>query len=95
MLTISGIDIEAFRDKPTAQELAAIVARWHSGQQAEFLVALGEQLRFTCGGRVPVQWEHMANDLKELEVELCDGSGSELIRELADRLATPPKETDQ
>lgn len=84
--TIAGVDLSAFAKKPTPLELADIIANWDSRKQAEFLAALGERLRFRCGFRVPFQWEFLANDLRELEAELLDESGSELINELAARL---------
>lgn len=87
MSKICGIDLAAFTNKPTPQELGEIVAGWFDNDQAEFFLALGEQLRNKCGLNVGMQWEYIACAIKKLETELCDGSASELIDELQQRLA--------
>ena len=84
---ICGIPLSSLANKPEPGELAEIVAGWMDDKQAEFFLLLGEQLRHKCGLQVPMQWEFIAVALKKLEAELCDGSGSELIDELQQRLA--------
>jgi hypothetical protein len=86
MQTLCGIDARKFADKPTPEELGAIVARMNSKDQALFLMSFGEQLRFTSGGRVAMHWQYIADDVKELEEALLDGSASQLITEISQRL---------
>lgn len=85
--TVCGIDVRAFANSPTPAELGAVVAHWNSEQQAEFFLQFGEQLRNCCGNRAAMQWQHIADSIKELECELCDGSGSQLIEEIHSRIA--------
>jgi hypothetical protein len=84
--TICGIDCELFAKRPTPKELATIIAGWNSSQQADFFLDLGEQFRFQCGDRVFMQWQYIAEELMKRENELCDGSGSQLLKELTDRI---------
>jgi hypothetical protein len=83
---VCGIDLKNFKHQPTPEELGAIVASWASTEQAMFFICMGEGLRNRCGGREAMQWEYIAKDLRETEERLCDGSGSQLIEELACRL---------
>lgn len=86
MATICGIEASAFSKQPTPSELGAIVARWNSDQQAEFFLLLGEELRNCCGGSHFIQWQAISDSIKELEENLCDGSASQLIDEIHQRL---------
>lgn len=83
---VCGIALDNFKHKPTPEELGAIVAGWNSEEQAMFFICMGEGLRNRCGGRHFMQWQHIADDLKATEERLCDGSGSQLIEEIACRL---------
>lgn len=85
--TICGIPTKAFKDGPTPEELAAVIAAWNSDDQAMFFIALGEQLRNRCGGNHFMQWQYIADSIKQVEERLCDGSGSQLIDEINQRLA--------
>lgn len=87
MRTIGGIDTGLLAKQPTPDELAKIVARWNSEDQALFLVTLGEELRNCCGGRHFMQWQYIAESVASLEGRLLDGSGSQLITEIASRLS--------
>jgi hypothetical protein len=95
--TICGIDLDLLKRQPSPEELAYIVAGWNSKDQADFLIVLGEQLREQSSGRVAMQWQYIADDLSSTERRLHDESGSELIREIAQRLngrhppETPPQ----
>jgi len=86
MQTVCGIDIAKLATAPTPEELASIVARWNSEDQAMFFVTLGGELRNCCGGNHFMQWQYIADSLKEVEERLCDGSGSQLIDEVNQRL---------
>jgi hypothetical protein len=87
MQTVCGIDISKLAKAPSPDELGAIVARMNSEDQAKFFVVMGEELRNSCGGREFMQWQYIANSIKELEEQLCDGSASQLIREIQVRLS--------
>ncbi len=86
MQTICGIDVKYLTRKPTPEELAAVIAHWNSEEQAMFFISLGEELRNCCGGREFMQWQHIADSIKEVEERLCDGSGSRLIDEINQRM---------
>ncbi len=87
MQTLCGIDTTKFTQAPSPEELASIIARWNSEDQAMFLITLGEELRNCCCGREFMQWQHIADSIKDVEARLCDGSGSRLIDEINQRLA--------
>ena len=87
MQTICGIDLDKLAKKPTPEELGAIVAHWNSEDQAMFFVSLGEALRNCCGGSHFMQWQAISDSIKEVEARLCDGSASQLIDEINQRLA--------
>jgi hypothetical protein len=89
MKTICGVDLDLLKERPRPEELADIVAEWNSGQQAEFLMTLGEKLRTYCGGKVAMQWEYLARDIRDLEKRLHDDSATELLQELTERLMAP------
>lgn len=89
MQTICGIDISKLAKKPSPDELGAVVARLNSDDQAKFFLVLGEEIRNTCGGREPMQWQYIADSIKDLEEKLCDGSASQLLDELNQRLKQP------
>jgi uncharacterized Zn finger protein len=86
MQTICGIDITKLAKVPSPDELAAIVARMNSEDQAKFFVVLGEEIRNCCGGRHFMQWQYISDSIQQLEEKLCDGSASQLIDELDQRL---------
>lgn len=86
MQTICGIDTTKLANPPTPEELASIIARWNSEDQAMFLIALGEELRNCCGGSHFMQWQYIADSIKDAEERLCDGSASQLIDEINQRL---------
>jgi hypothetical protein len=86
---VCGISLDNFKHQPTPEELGAIVAGWGSTEQAMFFICMGEYLRNRSGGREPMQWQYIADDLKATEERLCDGSGSRLIQEIACRLPDP------
>lgn len=86
MQTICGIDVKFLSRRPTPQELGAIVAHWGSDEQARFFASLGEELRNSCGGIHFMQWQAISDSIKELEEEFCDGSASQLIDEINQRL---------
>ena len=88
MATICGIELENLSLAPTAEELATIVAAWCSVEQATFFMALGEKLTNICGHSVSVQWQYIADAIWDLENELSDHSGSQIIEELHERLAS-------
>lgn len=69
-LTIGGISLDAFAKQPTPQELAAIVARWDAGDQAEFLIHLEDCMVFCIGrGLLDAHYiaiaEHLLEDKEE------------------------------
>ncbi len=81
--TICGIEIGNFAKAPTPEELGAIVARMDSEDQAAFLIALGEQIHFTCAHAVKgVQYAYIRQALAAQEEHLCTGYGSEFVREI-------------
>ena len=84
--TICGVDSTLFLHPPTPKEIGALVAMWDSDKQAEFLFELGEQIRFSCNGKAPFQYQFVADRIMELEKELLDGSAREFIHEIATRL---------
>ena len=86
MQTICGIDITKFAKSPSPDELGAIVARMNSEDQAKFFCVMGEELRNSCGGNHFMQWQHIADSIRQLEETLCDGSASQLIDEINQRL---------
>ena len=86
MTTICGIEMKMFSKGPTPKELGTIVAHMPSDEQAEFFAALGEGLRNCCGGREFMQWQAIANSIRDLERNLLDGSASRLIDEINQRL---------
>ncbi len=86
MQTICGIDLRFLANKPTPEELGAVVAHMHSDDQALFLISLGEELRNCCGGHHFMQWQAISDSIKQIEEKLCDGSASQLIDELQQRL---------
>jgi len=86
MSTICGIELSHFANDPAPEELAQVVANWGSTEQAIFLMAFGEKLRHACGDRVWAQWQYIADAIGDLEDELSDGSASQLIEELHERL---------
>jgi hypothetical protein len=87
MATICGIELSHLANDPAPEELAEVVANWGAAEQAIFLMALGEKLRFACGPRVAIQWQAIAESICGLEEELADGSASQLIEEIQSRLA--------
>lgn len=86
MQTICGIDISKLAKAPSPDELGAIVARMNSDDQAKFFVAMGEHIRNCCGLRAPMQWQYIADSIEQIEEKLCDGSASQLFREIQSRL---------
>lgn len=86
MATICNIDVELFARRPSPQELAVVVAEWHDQQQADFFIALGEELRNRCNGKPFMQWQAIATAIVKTEEELCDGSASQFFREIQSRL---------
>lgn len=83
---ICGVPVSAFAERPLPEELARIVAGQDSDDQARFFMALGEDMKHMCGHRVVFQWQYIADSLAKMEAEYVDGSGSELLTELADRM---------
>lgn len=91
MQTICGIKVELFTKQPTPEEMGNILANMNSEQQALFFLSLGEELRNCCAGShfmqwQAIQWQAIADSIKLLEEKLCDGSASQLIDELQQRL---------
>lgn len=86
MRTICGIDITKLAKPPTPNELGMILAHMNSHEQAEFFMVMGEELRNCCGGREFMQWQYIADAIKELEERVLDSSGSQLILEISGRL---------
>lgn len=81
--TICGVRLDAFAKQPSPEELGAIVARWDSEDQAMFLIALGEQLKFTCSHeKYGIQLAYVRQALAAIEERLCTGYGSDLVRDL-------------
>lgn len=95
MQTICGIDTKSFAKQPTPEELGAIVAHWNSKDQAMFFVCMGEALRNCCGGSHFMQWQAISDSVAKLELELCDGSASELINEIQCRLVASAENEKQ
>jgi hypothetical protein len=87
MQTLCGIDVKYLAQRPTPEELGEIVAHWNSDDQAMFFISLGEALRNCCGGSHFMQWQAISDSIKEIEERLCDGSASQLIDEINQRLA--------
>ena len=87
MQTLCGIDVKYLARRPTPEELGAIVAHWNSEDQAMFFICMGEGLRNNCGGKHFMQWQYIADSIKTIEARLCDGSASQLIDEINQRLA--------
>jgi len=92
MQTICGIDITKLAKAPSPDELGAIVAHMNSEDQAKFFVVMGEEIRNGAGGRAAMQWQYIADSIKKLEEKLCDGSASQLIDEIHQRLETTAAE---
>lgn len=88
MQTLSGIDVRKFASPPTPEELGALIARMNSKDQALFLLSFGEQLRHISGNLIAMQWQHIADSIKDVQDTLLDGSASQLITEINERLAT-------
>ena len=86
MKTICGIEVSKFSKAPTPDELGSIAARMSSEDQAKFFLAFGEELRNHCGGLTGVQWDYIAESISLLEEKLCDGSASQLVAEIHQRL---------
>jgi hypothetical protein len=86
MQTICGIDIKKLAKAPSPDELGLIVARMNSEDQAMFFIAMGEELRNSCGGKHFMQWQYIADSIQQLEEKLCNGSASQLIDEINQRL---------
>lgn len=82
--TICGIDAALFKNKPTPDELARVIADWSALDIARFIIALG----FEIDGRS--QWSptgvrkrfDIANALVVEESEILDGHGTRLIEHL-------------
>jgi hypothetical protein len=85
---VCGISLDNFKHQPTPEELGAIVAKWNSDDQAMFFICMGEGLRNNCGGKHFMQWQYIADSIKSVEDRLCDGSGSQLIEEIAVRTSS-------
>jgi hypothetical protein len=59
-----------------------------SEYQAMFLIALGEQLRFTCSlEKHGIQLAYIRQAVEAIEERLCTGYGSELIAALQPEVA--------
>lgn len=86
MQTICGTDVKYLSKKPSPEELGQVIAHWNSEDQAKFFSALGEELRNCSGNRVAMQWQYIADSIQQLEEKLCDGSASQLIDEINQRL---------
>jgi hypothetical protein len=81
--TICGVELAAFKTKPTPSEVGDIVARWDDADQAEFFMCFADTLRNCCGWKDDAQIDWIARSLVKKEIEACDGKGSQLIKSLA------------
>lgn len=82
--TVCGIDLSAFAQQPTPEELGQIVALWANDDQAKFFMWMGSKLKDSCGLlRDEIQCAAIGEAIEKMEMELYDGSASRLIRMLA------------
>lgn len=84
-LTICGVPVDAFREQPTADELARIIADWPALDVARFLIALGYEIdgqsQYSLVGER--KRRDIAHALVVEESEVFDGHGSALIADIA------------
>ena len=84
--TIGGIPLECFARQPAPDELGFFVAQMDHRDLADFFGTLGETLK-DYNSNLHVKIHAIAETIETREEELCDGSGSHFIAELAKALA--------
>lgn len=86
MLTICNVPLTAFKLEPTVEEMAAIIARMNSTDQAAFIALFSCALQEACGGTFGAtnQIHYIAKSINESDHSEEWAGG--LIKDLADAM---------